>query len=92
MRGRMLLGAVAIGALAVTPVGVSQAAVAPEHGYVTNSMQLPTTNTQAANLGRDVDGNGTRDNRLGQFFASLAGTWVRPARGPESRPSPPARS
>jgi hypothetical protein len=69
----MLLGAVAIGALAVTPVGVSQAAVAPEHGYVTNSMQLPTTNTQAANLGRDVDGNGTRDNRLGQFFASLAG-------------------
>jgi hypothetical protein len=72
MRGRVLVGAIVLGAMAVGPVGVSQGAVAPEHGYVTDTMKLPTTNNQAASLGRDVDGNGTRDNRLGLFYATLA--------------------
>lgn len=74
MRGRKLVGAVAAAAVVVTTqMAAAGTAPGPEHGYVTDSMQLPTTNTQASSLGRDIDGNGTRDNRLGAFYAALAG-------------------
>jgi len=71
MRGQFLVGAVVLGAVAAAQVGVADAALPPEHGYVTSQMTLPITNNKAANLGRDVDGNGIRDNRLGLYFASL---------------------
>lgn len=76
MRGRMLVATVALGATAVAPAGGAYAALPPEHGYVTNALRLPTNNTEATNLGRDVDGDGDRENDLGLVLASLAGQGV----------------
>lgn len=73
MRGRMLVGTVALGAIAVAQVGVARAAAPPEHGYVTDALNLPATSAEAASFGRDLDGDGNRDNQLGEVIAAFAG-------------------
>ena len=50
----------------------TQAADATEYGYVTSPLALPTTNLQTRAYARDIDGDGQRDNALGQFFATVA--------------------
>lgn len=50
----------------------AQSAKAKKRGYVTSALTLPATNAQAAALGRDLDGDGERDNQLGNAFAALA--------------------
>lgn len=63
--------ALSLGAATLAPT-VTQAAPLPEHGYVTDTFVVPSTSTQAMLLGRDMDGDGTRDNALGQVFPALA--------------------
>jgi hypothetical protein len=46
---------------------------AVKHGYVFDHIDVPTSSTQARDMGLDLNGDGTTDNRLGQFFAVLAG-------------------
>lgn len=73
MRGPRLVGAlVAAAAVGMAQLATAGAATAmPEHGYATDTMRLPTTSSKAAGLSRDLDGDGSRDNRLGQFYAEL---------------------
>jgi hypothetical protein len=73
MRAHRLVTALAlsVGAALAVPAG-TQAAPLPEHGYVTNTYVLPVTTNQADRLGRDLDGDGTRDNALGRLFPVLA--------------------
>lgn len=72
MRRRSVAGAVAL--LAVSGAAATASADAsslPEHGYVADSVQLPTSTTQARTFGRDRDRDGQSDNALGQFFSAL---------------------
>ena len=52
--------------------GSALSAGTPERGYVTTALALPTTNTEARAYARDIDGDGARDNALGQVFATLS--------------------
>ena len=73
MRNRTVWGAAALAV--VTVVGAASAAGAgglPQHGYVADTIQLPTTNTQAASLGRNIDGHPGPDNLFGQVLATLS--------------------
>jgi hypothetical protein len=45
---------------------------AVKHGYVFDHIDVPTSSTQARDMGLDVNGDGTTDNRLGQFLATFA--------------------
>lgn len=72
MHGRRLLGIVVLSALALSPVGGSQAVLPPEHGYVTDAMRLGTTQQEISSFGRDFDGNGSRDNKLAQLVPVMA--------------------
>jgi hypothetical protein len=44
------------------------------HTYVIDSVAVPTTAEQATSLGRDLDGDGTIDNQLGNILSALAET------------------
>ena len=48
------------------------AANVKEYGYVTTTLALPASNPEADDYARDIDGDGDRDNRLGQLFAAFA--------------------
>ncbi len=41
--------------------------------YVANKVTLPSTSSQARDLGCDLDGNGTPDNQLGNILSALRG-------------------
>jgi hypothetical protein len=58
-----------VGALATSS---ASSARATEFGFVTNTLNLPATNTEASLYSRNIDGRGGRDNNLGKFFANLA--------------------
>lgn len=72
MRRRMLVDLTALAAVLAATTGVAGAATPPERGQVTNAVDIPVTNAQAAAAGRDLDGDRTRDNQLGAAFAALA--------------------
>lgn len=55
---------------------VALAAKAPERGYVSSALAVPTSNTEARSLGRDIDHDGSEDNRFGQFTAVLASQGI----------------
>ncbi len=44
----------------------------PVHRYVVDGFVIPTTGTQARELGGDLNGDKTADNQLGQIFGFLA--------------------
>lgn len=44
----------------------------PVHRYVVDAFSVPTTNTQARELGGDLNGDKTADNQLGMCFSLLA--------------------
>lgn len=73
MRRQSTLGAALLAA--VTVIGAASGAGAqslPQHSYVSDTILLPATNTEAATYGRNLDGVAGRDNALGTFFALLA--------------------
>ncbi len=72
MRGRVIVSLVTIGLLAGMATG-APAATKPERGYITNTFTVPTSGTQAQELGRDLDGDGSRDNKLGEILATFSG-------------------
>lgn len=73
MRRRVLGVAVALAVSAAAVfAAVAVSAKAPERGYVTSAMVIPSTNTEARSIGRDMDHDGEADNQLGQVFAALA--------------------
>lgn len=76
MHGRVFMAALALSATAAAQGGISNAVEVREHGYVTNAVKLPATTTEAATLGRDLDGDRRRDNRLSRVFIALAGEGV----------------
>ncbi len=77
MRTRTVVGTLLLAVVATTAqADVTQAAGPPEHGFITNTMRLPLTNTEARELGRDVDGDGDRDNQLGSIFATMGSQGV----------------
>jgi hypothetical protein len=76
MHGRWLVGTLVAAVLATAHVGAGHAAALPEHGYVTNSLNLPAVPDEAQSLGRDVDGDGEKDNQMGIVFATLAGAGL----------------
>lgn len=43
------------------------------HHYVIDSVQVPTSNTEARTFGQDLDGDTVVDNQLGQVLATFAG-------------------
>jgi hypothetical protein len=45
---------------------------AVKHGFVIDNIDTPTSSSQARDVGLDLNGDGTADNRLGQFFGTLA--------------------
>jgi hypothetical protein len=61
---------VAVSVALVLPASTLSARSAT-HGYVTSSLELPTTSAQAKAYGRDIDGDGHVDNTLGQLFVAL---------------------
>lgn len=72
MRRRNLVSAAALLAVSVSAIAwTARAETRPEHGYVTDALQLPTTSSEARTLGRDLDRDGQSDNALGQFFSAL---------------------
>ncbi len=70
MRGRVIIGSVAIGLLASIAPG-APAATKPERGYITNQFSLPTDPEEAEAFARDLDGDGTKDNQFGNIVAAL---------------------
>src|SRR5688500_3887515 len=73
-RPRAIAAAVVALALGVG-LGLSSTALsakAKKYGYVSSTLRLPTSNTEAREYGRDFNRDGVRDNRLGQVFATLA--------------------
>jgi hypothetical protein len=73
MRNRRVWGAAVLAA--VTVVGAAGGAGAgglPQHSYVSDTISLPMTSSEAATYGRNLDGVAGRDNTLGNFFAVLA--------------------
>lgn len=76
MRLRNLIGTIVAGALLAGPLAATHAAperaiAKTEYGYLTKTLTLPQTPQQADAFGRDIDGDGGRDNQLGQIFTSL---------------------
>jgi hypothetical protein len=51
--------------------GLTLSARSATHGYVTSSLEIPTSSAQAKAYGRDIDGDGRVDNALGYLFAAL---------------------
>ncbi|HTR50084.1 MAG TPA: hypothetical protein VMJ10_05200 [Kofleriaceae bacterium] len=47
--------------------------VGPHYQYVTNQLDVPTSNDEARADGLDLDGNGQPDNQLGMVLATLGG-------------------
>src|SRR5688572_17165734 len=43
-----------------------------ETGYVFDSLTVPTSAQESADLGFDLDGDGTVDNQMGNIFSALA--------------------
>ncbi len=80
MRARMVVGAAVVALTAGMAPG-APAATKPERGYITNAFVVPATGTQAQELGRDLDGDGNRDNKLGEILASFSGQGFEVATG-----------
>jgi hypothetical protein len=72
MRTRIVLGTLVLGVTAAAQVAVTNAAAPTEHGYISDTVTLATNVSQADSFGRDVDGDGDRENRLGQVLVGLA--------------------
>lgn len=70
MPRRIIIGLVVICVTALLPLA-AHAAPTPERGQVANAVALPTSDGEARAFGRDLDGDGTRDNVLGSAFAAL---------------------
>ncbi len=49
-----------------------------DHFYVANTINVPTSASEANVLGIDLDGDGSVDNALGQIMATLAGVGADP--------------
>ncbi len=75
MRARILVGTLLLAVVAATAqVDVTQAAAGPpERGFITDTVLIPSSSSQANELGRDMDGDGDRDNRIGQVLATFSG-------------------
>jgi hypothetical protein len=88
MNGRVMgiAAALAVSAAFVLPA-LAVSASTSEHGYVTSKMVLPATSTEARSLGRDIDRDGDRDNRLGSSSLSSR-VRARTFRALSTRPSP----
>jgi hypothetical protein len=72
MRGRTLVVAALAATVVMAPASPAAAETWPGHGYVTKKTTLPTTNAEAHALGRDIDGDGERDNVVGKVLAALS--------------------
>ncbi len=73
MPRRMMGIALALVVFAATATpATTLSAETKEYGYVTTELALPANSTEVRTYARDIDGDGDRDNRLGQFFATLA--------------------
>jgi hypothetical protein len=55
----------------------------PTHRYVVDSIELPKTNTQAREMGDDLDGNQTADNQLGMVISTLVNQGVGTTHAPD---------
>jgi hypothetical protein len=76
MRHRKLIWIIVMGALLAGSLGTTQAATKravakTEFGYVTKTLTLPSSSGQADAFGRDLDGDGTKDNQLGNIIVAL---------------------
>jgi hypothetical protein len=56
----------------VRPDAAPKLPVGDHHPYVIDSLEIPTTNAEAQQIGLDVDGDGEVDNQLGAIVALLS--------------------
>lgn len=73
MQIRSLIGSLVVGAVALGPLSSTQGATKPEYGYLTNSLNLPLTASEANLYSRDIDGDGDKENALGNAIAAMNG-------------------